>query len=176
VFGAAKYEKGLNPVRKLLSLRVFVFALLIAATALVWGWWMSRAERVPTRAERPAQSGQPQQLSSQGQATLRGIVQAANLPDLRWPNFSDYEKHVEKLYESYGYSLPWIKGMTPTTQAQQAIAVLQNAEQKGLSSEDYDGPRWNDRVAKLKPMATPPSEADTVRFDVALTICLMRYI
>ena len=51
-----------------------------------------------------------------------------------------------------------------------------HAEQKGLSAEDYDGPRWNERLAKLKPATTQPSEADAVRFDAALTVCVMRYI
>ena len=66
--------------------------------------------------------------------------------------------------------------MEPTAQAQQVIALLLQAEQKGLGAEDYDGPRWSARLAKLKPAAPQPSEADAVRFDVALTVCLMRYI
>jgi murein L,D-transpeptidase YcbB/YkuD len=104
------------------------------------------------------------------------MVQAGNLTDLRWPDFSDYVNQVQKFYESYGYSLPWMQGMEPTPEAQQIIAVLLQAEQKGLSAEDYDGPRWADRVAKLKPAVTQPSEADAVRFDLALTVSVMRYI
>jgi murein L,D-transpeptidase YcbB/YkuD len=45
-----------------------------------------------------------------------------------------------------------------------------------LTAEDYDGPRWGDRLAKLKPAAVQPSEADAVRFDAALTVCMMRYV
>lgn len=104
------------------------------------------------------------------------MVQAGNLPDLRWPDFSDYEKHVQKFYESYGYSLPWVRDMQPTPQALEIIAVLLQAEQKGLSSEDYDGPRWSARTSKLKPTAERPSEADAARFDLALTVSVMRYI
>jgi len=118
----------------------------------------------------------PQQLSAEGQATLRAIIQSGNLADLRWPDFSDYTKHVQKFYESSGYALAWVKGMEPTPQARQVIAVLQEADQKGLSAEDYDGPRWSERLGKLKPAARQPSEADAVRFDSALTICVMRYI
>ena len=121
-------------------------------------------------------AGPPQALSSDGQESLRAVIKAGNLADLRWPDFSDYEKHTQKFYESYGYSLPWIRGMEPTAQAQQVIALLLQAEQKGLAAEDYDGPRWNARLAKLKPAAPQPSEADAVRFDVALTVCVMRYI
>jgi murein L,D-transpeptidase YcbB/YkuD len=118
----------------------------------------------------------PQQLSADGQASLRRIIQSGTLSDLRWPDFSDYDKHVQKFYESYGYSLAWIRGMQPTAQAQQVISLLLKAGQKGLAAEDYDGPRWGDRLAKLRPTAGQPSDADTVRFDVALTVCLMRYV
>jgi murein L,D-transpeptidase YcbB/YkuD len=118
----------------------------------------------------------PQQLGPDGQAALRAIIQAGNLSDLRWPDFSDYDKHVQKFYESYGYALPWVRGMQPTPEAQQIISLFLNAAQKGLSPDDYDGPRWSGRLAKLKPPVAEPSETDAARFDAALTVCLMRYI
>jgi len=114
-------------------------------------------------------------LSSDGRALLLAAVSAGRSPDLRWPDFSDYRKHVEKFYDFNQESLWWVKGMEPTTQAQQVIALLIKAGQKGLSADDYDGPRWNDRLAKLKPVTRQPAEADAVRFDLALTVCVMRY-
>ena len=126
--------------------------LAIVATALLWGPGAGLPRRTATRPEGSAQSRLlAQQLGAEGQASLRAIVQAGNLADLRWPDFRDYQKHVEKFYESYGYSLPWVRGMEPSAPAQQVIAVLLQAEQKGLSAEDYDGPRWSDRLAKLNP-------------------------
>jgi len=107
---------------------------------------------------------------------LRAIIQAGNLSDLRWSNFSDYQKHIQKFYESYGYSLPWVRSTEPTAQARQVIALLLQAEQKGLAAEDYDGSRWSARLARLQPGAQQPSETDALRFDVALTVCVMRYI
>src|SRR5580700_880935 len=118
----------------------------------------------------------PQQLSADSQAWLRATIQPGNLADLRWPDFSDYSGLLQKFYESYGYSLPWVRGMGPTPQAQQIIALLLQADQKGLSPEDYDGPRWAERLAKLKPATWQPSEADAAKFDLALTVCVMRYI
>ena len=150
---------------------------LIATVALWWSPGIGCTKQVGSQPESSAQSTAPsQQLGAEGQASLRAIVQAGNLADLRWPDFSDYQKHVQKFYESYGYSLPWVKAMQPTPEAQQIIAILLQADQKGLSAEDYDGPRWSDRLAKLKPSVTQPSEADAVRFDAALTVCIMRYI
>jgi hypothetical protein len=117
-----------------------------------------------------------QTLSSQGQAWLSETISSGRLPDLRWPDFSDYREHVKKFYELNGNSLWWVQGMAPNPQAQQVITLMLQAEQKGLSSDDYDGPRWNNRLAKLKPATSQPSEADAAEFDLALTVCAMRYI
>jgi len=116
------------------------------------------------------------ELSSEGQAWLGAAISRGSFPDLRWPDFSDFSKDVKKFYGFNGDSLWWVKGMEPTTQALQVIALLLKADQKGLSAEDYDGSRWNDRLAKLKPATQQPTEADAVKFDLALTVCAMRYI
>ena len=156
---------------------VLPLILLLGTTALLCCHDVGSAKSPRAQSEASAKSAAPpQQLSSDGQASLRAIIQAGNLPELRWPDFSDYKAHVQKFYDSYGEALPWVRGMQPTAQAQQVIAILLNAEQKGLSADDYDGPRWSDRLAKLKPGTSNPSEADAVRLDAALTVCVMRYV
>jgi L,D-transpeptidase YcbB len=117
-----------------------------------------------------------QPLSQEGEGSLRVLIEAGNLPELRWPDFSAFRGDVATFYESYGYALPWIRSMRPSPQAQAVIALLQQAEDKGLSAEDYDGPRWTERLAKLKPFTQQPAESDALRFDLAFTISLMRYI
>lgn len=117
-----------------------------------------------------------QPLSAAGEGLLRSLVQAGELSDLRWPDFNDYRAHVAKFYEANAYALSWVSEMQATRQAQDVIALFNQAEQKGLSAEDYDGPRWEARLAKLKPATRQPDEQDAVRFDVALTVCVMRYI
>jgi len=114
--------------------------------------------------------------SGEGHNWLRAAITNGNFAELRWPNFSDYSKHVDKFYSQNGYSLWWVRGMEPTPQARQVIALLLEADQKGLSADDYDGPRWNDRLARLKPKTQQPTEADAAKFDLALTVCAMRYI
>jgi L,D-transpeptidase YcbB len=127
-----------------------VLMLALVASSLLWVRGIGARRNAGTQREITGQSAAPpQQLSSDGQASLRAIIQAGNLSDLRWPDFSDYKKNVQKFYESYGYSLPWVRGAEPTGQAQQVIALLLQAEQKGLAAEDYDGPRWSARLAKL---------------------------
>jgi len=153
-----------------------LFILSLIAMALLSNRVISSARTVHVQSQIPAQSAAvPQQLSADGQTSLRAILQAKNLSDLRWPDFSDYGPLVQEFYESYGLALPWVSGMKPSTQAQQVIALLLRADQEGLSAEDYDGPRWTERLAKLKPLAAQPTEADATRFDVALTVCIMRY-
>jgi murein L,D-transpeptidase YcbB/YkuD len=150
---------------------------LLIALAMLLIHGDSCANSAPSQAASPAQSTTPpQQLTPDTQAWLRSTIQTGNLADLRWPDFSDYTKLVQEFYESYGHALPWVRGMQPTPQAQQIIAVLFQADQKGLNAEDYDASRWADRLAKLRPATPQPSEADAARFDVALTVCIMRYI
>jgi L,D-transpeptidase YcbB len=158
-------------------LKSLALILSLGAIALLYGHHIGLTANARPRPQSSANStAPPQQLTAEGQAALRAAIDSGNLAQLRWPDFSDYTKLLKEFYDLYGNSLPWVRGTQPTTQAQQVIALLLQADQKGLSAEDYDGPRWTDRLAKLKPAATQPSEADAVQFDVALTICVMRYV
>jgi murein L,D-transpeptidase YcbB/YkuD len=107
--------------------------------------------------------------SSDSANSLRDIVAAGRLPDLRWPDFSDYRVHVKNFYEPSGYSLAWVRDNRPTSQAQSVIEILRKADSKGLNAEDYDASRWSERLNRLS------EPAGAARFDAALTICLMRY-
>ena len=149
----------------------------LALITLFCGLEPNSASSAQVQLATPSSTGAgAQELRSEGQAWLRAAIGSGRFDDLRWPDFSDYSQHVQKFYEFSGDSLWWVKGMEPTTQARQVIAVMLQAEQKGLSADDYDGPRWNDRLARLKPGTRQPTEADAVKFDLALTVCAMRYI
>ena len=156
-----------------------------------WTWWLGQRISASLvlialfyacgpNSTSSAQSSSPssagtgtQLLNSESQAWLRTTIASGNFADLRWPDFSDYRDPVKKFYELNSDSLTWVKGMNPTPQAQQLVDLLSQADHKGLSADDYDGPRWKDRLAKLKRQA---SEADALKFDIALTVCAMRYI
>jgi murein L,D-transpeptidase YcbB/YkuD len=154
-----------------------LFTLPLVALTLLYGCNVGSTANARPQSQNSTQSAAPpQQLTPEGQAALRATIDSGKLAQLRWPDFSDYTKLVKEFYDSYGNSLPWVRERQPTAQAQQVIALLLQADEKGLSAEDYDGPRWSDRLAKLKPAASQPSEADAVQFDVALTVCVMRYI
>jgi murein L,D-transpeptidase YcbB/YkuD len=104
---------------------------------------------------------------------LRPIVASGKLDDLRWPDFSDYRLNVENFYKPTNYSLAWLRDSKPTPQAQVFFDIFAKADTEGLNPDDYDSPRWPERIARL---AADHTAADEARFDAALTVCAMRYI
>lgn len=126
----------------------------------------------PSSSGRP--SATPEALSPAGEQELRAIVAGANLPNLQWPNFSDHGASVKEFYEEAGYKLCWTQGSKPTSQALELIEILQQAEQKGLDSKDYDGGRWPERLKVMQ--SGSATESERLRFDVAVTVAATRYI
>lgn len=159
--------------------RIRINSGILTAVVLVLTTWPAGAYFIePSETHSPIANmgAKAPELSSEGQAWLRRAIESDDSADLRWPNFGDYSKHLKKFYEFNGYSLWWIKGGEPTTQARQLIALFREADRKGLSAEDYDGSRWDERLAWLRPETRQPIEAFEVRFDLDLTVCVMRYI
>jgi murein L,D-transpeptidase YcbB/YkuD len=116
-----------------------------------------------------AQPTQGSDVSSQ----LRVTASAGQLPELRWPNFSDYRAHVQNFYQPTDYAPAWVRNGQPTQQALAIINLLKQADTQGLDPEDYDGSRWADRLARMQ---KPQQAGQAAIFDAALTVCLMRYI
>jgi murein L,D-transpeptidase YcbB/YkuD len=110
------------------------------------------------------------------QDALCAFVESGHLADLRWPNFNDYRKDVKDFYVASSYALAWSAQDQPTPQARAIISALQDADKKGLRADDYDGPRWSDRLARLSGSTPAPSADDWARFDLELTVSAMRYI
>jgi len=107
---------------------------------------------------------------------LRQLTDSGTLPDLRWPKFFGCQNFVAKFYETTGYGFAWVQNGALTPQARSIISVLQDAAARGLDPEDYDGSRWQARMAHLRPACAQPSDDDLARFDLALTISVMRYV
>ncbi len=107
---------------------------------------------------------------------LSAMIDAGRLTDLRWRNFADYRSQLRDFYQPSDYALAWVTGNQPTAQALAMIQLLQNADKKGLRPDDYDAPRWADRIAHLTQSNPQGSVDDSVHFDLALTVSAMRYI
>ena len=54
------------------------------------------------------------------------------------------------------------------------MELLKSSDKKGLDPEDYDGPRWAALEWNLCPSTS--SEPNLIRFDVGLTVSIMRYV
>ncbi len=159
------------------SIRPTLPLVLLALLGCSYG---AETRRAAQASEASPAAAVAQRLSPEGEATLRALVGDGKLPELRWPDFADYRAEVGDFYQAAGYSLAWIRESRPSEQARELIGVLQSAATKGLRAEDYDGPQWEERLqsaglsrAGSKSVA---SENDFVRFDLALTVCIMRYI
>jgi murein L,D-transpeptidase YcbB/YkuD len=147
--------------------------MIVLTSVVVAGTCIASGETLPAffSEQPPALAGQA--LSASGAPALHSIVDSARNADLRWPDFIPYKTEVAKLYETNGYSLLWVQNGRVRPQGLAVIALLQNANAKGLDAEDYDGSRWQARLLKL---GQKPSEQDLVSFDTALTVSAMRYI
>jgi L,D-transpeptidase YcbB len=106
-------------------------------------------------------------------ARINAIAASSRLDDLRWPNFANDRSQVITFYRPFAYQPAWIRDGQPTAQALALLQVLEDADQEGLSAEDYDASRWPSRLSALK---GPHGDAEEARFDAALTICIMRYL
>jgi len=99
-------------------------------------------------------------------------VDTTRIPNLRWPNFSDYQPLVATFYDDRNYEVAWTRDGVPTASATAFITAFRDAAAKGLIPEDYDASRWADRVQVLS-----GKSADAISlFDVAMTVNVMRYI
>src|SRR3954464_5448193 len=103
---------------------------------------------------------------------IRQLVEDSRMEELRWPDFSDYRRHMRNLYAPLGYTFLWTANGQPKPQTRAVIALFEAADGKGINSVDYDGTRWQQRLAMF------PSKDETAlaRFDIAVSITLMRYI
>jgi L,D-transpeptidase YcbB len=110
--------------------------------------------------------------TAQGSPRIQNLVEAGNLDGMQWPNFSDYRPWVQKLYEPVGFAAVWVRGTTPSPQARAMIDLFAHAWQKGLEPDDYDASRWEKRLESLQ----SPAGGDPDAFDVALSVCAMRYV
>jgi murein L,D-transpeptidase YcbB/YkuD len=107
------------------------------------------------------------------QLDIQNLVKRGNLDGMRWPDFSDYRNWLQKFYEPSGFAPAWVQGAQPIPQALSLIELFKDAGKKGLNPEDYDASRWEERIHALQGSSGGPALA---RFDVALTVCTMRYV
>jgi len=114
--------------------------------------------------------------AQQGQAAaVQSLINAGIHPDLRRPSFAEDQDQLRSLYEPEGFAPLWVCDGAPTAQAAAVVAVLANADADGLDAADYDAALFATEGEQLRTAGEPSAER-VARFDVALTVALMRYI
>jgi len=106
-------------------------------------------------------------------ADLRRVVESGRVEILRWPDVSDYRRHLDAFYRGRDDALAWMRNGAPTAQALALTGVFSAADVRGVRAADYDGDRWPSHLEAVKRAPTPAALA---QLDVALTVTLMRYI
>jgi len=106
---------------------------------------------------------------SAGNSSLEKIVRSGKNLAMYWPDFSDYQGHVEELYASNNFNPLWFRNGKPTKEATDVIGVLSHADSKGLNAVDYD----SELLTKTLKNGV---SGDISQVDVALTVGVMRYI
>jgi len=112
-------------------------------------------------------------ISAGQQVDIRTLVTSGKLDEMRWPNFSDYRNSIQEFYGPTGFAPAWVQGSQPSPQALALIELFRNSWKKGFDPEDYDASRWDQSIGALQGSA---GGAAVARFDVALTVCTMRYV
>ena len=154
-----------------LSRRVYsVFAFLLVFSAIACHTSGDPPKAGPVAAQRAALA--PKTAEAVG-AALRPLVTSGKFESLRWPDFRDVSGDTAKFYAGRGYAPAWVDGAGATAQAKLVVSILQKAAQKGLNTEDYDASRWQ---AREEALAGRPTTDEIARFDLALSVCLLRYV
>jgi murein L,D-transpeptidase YcbB/YkuD len=129
-----------------------------------WPWWPLIAIQLWLLAA-------PTLGAAQVPARIQSLVDAGAVEGMSWPNFRAQQSSVREFYTAAAYAPAWFRGGMFSPQAISMIQLFQNAWKKGLEPEDYDASRWDGRRQALQ-----RSGADIAAFDVALTVCAMRYV
>jgi L,D-transpeptidase YcbB len=111
-------------------------------------------------------------IAAQQPSDIQNLVTSGNLEGMNWPNFSDYRTLLQKFYEPTEYAPAWIQGAQPIPQA-----GADRGFQKGRQERTGSGGLRCFALGGENPRATRLVECPGRGvFDVALTICAMRYV
>jgi L,D-transpeptidase YcbB len=142
-----------------------------ALTALLLAWGCHRHRKSKSAPNTDAYSTNLHQLVEK-KALPPEKVDTTKVPNLRWPDFSDYESWIQTFYDDRNFEVAWTRDGVPTPTALAFIQQFNDAAAKGLIPEDYDAARWPARIQALN-----DKSADAISlFDVAMTVNVMRYI
>jgi murein L,D-transpeptidase YcbB/YkuD len=105
---------------------------------------------------------------------LRVLVASETPTEFHGLPIGTYRDAVKRFYGERGYEPAWLDSGNPTPHAQEAVSLLEQAEEKGLSSADYEAPFLAERLVALR-VGRPASPGELARFDAMLSVALISY-
>jgi murein L,D-transpeptidase YcbB/YkuD/nucleotide-binding universal stress UspA family protein len=114
------------------------------------------------------------QDSAAGAATVRGLLASARHPWARWPDFGRYVDIVGRLYVQSGGQSLWMEGLRVRPSGHSAIGQLAAAAAQGLDPRNYDAALLDGASRRVE--LFPSSAAERARFDLLLTVDLVRFL
>ena len=105
---------------------------------------------------------------------VQQLIEAGRLPRARWPVFARHLDAVARLYDDRGGEPVWFVGPVVSREGLGAAAALLQASEHGLDPRDYDAADLNE-TARYS-LRAPLSATERARFDVSLTVNLMRFL
>jgi murein L,D-transpeptidase YcbB/YkuD len=116
----------------------------------------------------------PASAQDSAASKVRNLISNAQLSWARWPDFSRYVDDLNRLYASQHWAALWIERSRLSRSARAAILQLAAADEHGLDPRDYDAGTLDSLARRLSSRTLQP--ADQTRFDLLLTVSLMRYV
>ena len=120
-------------------------------------------------------TGSPARADDGAAAVIVALIDTGSHPDLRWPRFEGYQDQLRQIYEPRAFAPLWVRDGQPTPQASEVIASFATADAKGLDASDYDGAPLAAAADQLR-ASHAPSADEVGRFDLGLTIAVMRFV
>ncbi len=88
---------------------------------------------------------------------------------------SRYGTELERFYVGRGFTPAWTTDGRPNHQAEEAVSLLERADQQGLASADYGMPHLRTQLVTLQHGDHAASAHELAVFDAELTLALIRY-
>ena len=156
-----------QPTHRASSFRHPILSALVALslTAAVFGQLVAQSQSDPAGATAQENSA----------ATIRHIVESANHPYLRWPDFPYYQDEMEAIYGSVDFAPLWFEAGSLSPPAHAVLDLLLEVDDLGLEPESYDAGRLQGIREELQGgRQLSPSEIGLV--DAAISVAILRHI
>ena len=120
-------------------------------------------------------SAAPASADSEFVQTVRGVIESARHPLLKWCDFPYYQDEMQGLYAPLADGPVWLASGQPRPQVDDVLDVLRDAGNRGLDPTDYDVDLLASRLAALR-AGNPLEPHELALFDTALSLAYLRCI